>query len=343
MYLLVEKLEYYIHNNKLYFENIYSPSAIIDSAWKLLIQNTKIYREFCYELWGAFIDRVEPQSNQLNDNRYAIKYSWLDQFFLDYNNYFKKYDPLHENFYDPKYILFSIKHFVKIKKEYLSSIINYIDEKVIDYDIDQATTDKVFNLWDEIYWKIFINNTDVISVSEADNELSINSILNPEKYSSYPLVFIQLLTKDFNKSLLSSFEQVYCLRNSDVILIMVEYLKFLTICKIYNENFSPSFWVDQFWHHHMSYDTKYYREFWENIFGVEVDHQEYNPQSMSQEEKFILIEKFKRFVDVYIEWFGESPPKWIWPELILDSWETKDEHFVSINIYKTVLMKLFIK
>ena len=315
---------------------MYNPSKIIDSAWKLLIQNNKIYREFCIELWGSFIDKIDP-----NNRQNWLKYYCLYQYFTDYNSYFKKYDPLHEYDYNEKYLLFTAKHFVKVKKDNLRIIINYIDDSLIDQSITK--TDQILNLWDEVHNKIIINNANAVIVKETDHELIVGSILDTKKYSSYPQIFMKLLSVEFDQNLLSAFEETYCLSNSDAILIMVEYLKFLTICKIYNESFSPSSWVDQFWHHHMSYDTKHYREFWENLFGVEVEHHEHDPSSMSQEEKLILIEKSKRFTEVYIEWFGEAPQEWVWPELTLDSWNNMNDEFVSIDIYKTILMKLFTK
>ena len=152
-----------------------------------------------------------------------------------------------------------------------------------------------------------------------------------------------MLSTDFSQCLISSFEQSYWLNHSDAVLIMIEYLKFLTIWKIHNENFSPSSWVDQFWHHHMLFDTKQYRDFWENLFGSEIEHQEHDPSSiMTKEEKLLLIEKSKRFTEIYFENFREFPPEWIWPKITLESFEFNNE-FVWINIYKTVLMKFLIK
>ena len=47
--------------NQLFYENNSQPPPIIDAVWKLLIQSSRIYKEFWVELWGAFIDRVETE------------------------------------------------------------------------------------------------------------------------------------------------------------------------------------------------------------------------------------------------------------------------------------------
>ena len=95
--ILGGNIKYYTNNKLVYFENMYSPSQIIDLVWKLLIQNSKVYKEFCIELWGSFIDRVEPNSKTYLNFENTCKYDWMDQFLSDYNSYFKKYDPLHDN------------------------------------------------------------------------------------------------------------------------------------------------------------------------------------------------------------------------------------------------------
>ena len=53
------QLKRFIFGNNAYFQSIYYPYAIIDSVWRLLIQSTRIYTEFWYELWGAYIDHID--------------------------------------------------------------------------------------------------------------------------------------------------------------------------------------------------------------------------------------------------------------------------------------------
>ena len=89
--ILGGNIKYYTYNNWIYFENMYSTSSVIDLVWKLLIQNSKVYKEFCIELWEAFIDRVEPNSKMYFNFKNTCKYNWMNQFLSDYNTYFKKY------------------------------------------------------------------------------------------------------------------------------------------------------------------------------------------------------------------------------------------------------------
>ena len=147
---------------------------------------------------------------------------------------------------------------------------------------------------------------------------------------------------EFPLTLLSRFEYRYCLNHSDAILIMIEYFKFITICRLNGGNFSPSKWVDQFWHHHISFDTKHYRDFWESFTGGEIEHQEHDSSNMNEEEKLSHIEKYREFKKIYKQMFNEFPPKSVWPEPTIESCE-KDDVFVNINIYKTLYMKWIIK
>ena len=91
----------------------------------------------------------------------------------------------------------------------------------------------------------------------------------------------------------------------------------------------------------MSLDTKKYRDFWESLFGYQVEHLEHDPSSMTHSEKLEQINKSEKFLEAYIECFGEAAPESIWPKLNIDSSEEDD--FVCINIFKVLIMKIYIK
>ena len=74
------------------------------------------------------------------------------------------------------------------------------------------------------------------------------------------------------------------------------------------------------------------------MFSSEIEHHENDQPVMTEEEKLSLIDKSKRFNDVYYECFWEYPPEYIWPELTLESWN-QDDDFIFINLYKTLKMK----
>ena len=61
-----DQLRKLIFGDNVYFQSIYYPYAIIDSVWRLLIQSTRIYTEFWYELWGAYIEHIDH--NYSTDN-----------------------------------------------------------------------------------------------------------------------------------------------------------------------------------------------------------------------------------------------------------------------------------
>ena len=165
-----------------------------------------------------------------------------------------------------------------------------------------------------IYGEILKKHNNILNMSEEDL-LQTFTMLEAESWAKYPELYIKLAEFEFPSCLLSSFTRRYCLRDSDAILIMSEYLKFLTICKVSGANFSPSTWVDEFWHHHMSFDTKQYREFWESVFGHMVEHQEYDPTNLKENDRISILNEDADFRTKYIQTFGSSPPKCIWPIL----------------------------
>ena len=62
---------------------------------------------------------------------------------------------------------------------------------------------------------------------------------------------------------MSSFMQMYLLSEFDALIIMMEYFKFLSIWVTCGEVLSASSWIREFLNHFMTFDTKYYREFYE--------------------------------------------------------------------------------
>ena len=79
--------------------------------------------------------------------------------------------------------------------------------------------------------------------------------------------------------LFTSFTKRYLLKESDGILIIIEYFKFLTLIHEWGEGLTPSQWVDEFWLHHMAFDTKHYRDFCNNLFGKQIHHHKYKTPS----------------------------------------------------------------
>ena len=78
-------LDWYWWDGNFYFNSIYHPSPIIDSVWRMLILDSKIYKEFWYELCGHFIDRVDPFWSRFVYNKI---YSWENHMY-SIDNWFK--------------------------------------------------------------------------------------------------------------------------------------------------------------------------------------------------------------------------------------------------------------
>ena len=147
---------------------------------------------------------------------------------------------------------------------------------------------------------------------------------------------------EFPVKLLSSFTRRYCLSESDGVLIMVEYLKFITIFKLYGDGFSPSSWVDEFWHHHMSFDTRHYREFWQNVLGKLIEHREIDFKNLTNSDQSQLMIKDIKFRQAYFECFCHEPIECIWPEMISE-WIEEPDIFVNIDIMKMLITKKTVK
>ena len=147
---------------------------------------------------------------------------------------------------------------------------------------------------------------------------------------------------EFPVKLLSSFTRRYCLSESDGVLIMVEYLKFITIFNLYGDGFSPSSWVDEFWHHHMNFDTRHYREFWQNVLRKWTEHNEIDFKNLTNSEQSQLMMEDSKFRKAYLECFGHKPIECIWPEMISEGIE-EPHIFVNIDIMKMLITKKTVK
>ena len=165
----------------------------------------------------------------------------------------------------------------------------------------------------EVYEEAFQKHRNIIDIKENER-MSILEALDEKCLSKYPETFIKIIYSDFASNLLSTFSTRYLLDKSDAFLIMIEYLKFVTLWKLYGDNFSPSKWVDEFWHHHMSYDTQMYRDFCVNVFGNMVEHKEHDPGNLNDDEREEIFRNDSKFRDKYELAFGYFPPDCIWPK-----------------------------
>jgi hypothetical protein len=59
-------------NGVTYYSSLLHPPVHIDRIWKLLIQHSQVYFDFCMEICGAFLDRTEPSTDE-TDEKNAFK------------------------------------------------------------------------------------------------------------------------------------------------------------------------------------------------------------------------------------------------------------------------------
>ena len=56
-----------------YFTLIYHFPSIFDAVWRLLTMSTKVYEEYCFELWGGFIDRIDTCSTKFSKHKLKLR------------------------------------------------------------------------------------------------------------------------------------------------------------------------------------------------------------------------------------------------------------------------------
>ena len=156
--LKITKVLYDQINNELFYENIYVSSEIIDSVWRSLILSTKIYNEFWLELWGGFIDRVEPRFS----NERVLKQNQLEDF-LDRN----------QTTFQPYYVLWNksltsnnennhTKYNILLKKSELCDVIRKVGAYIFKLS-NFIENDEIIQCSEEIYDFIMNMHNDLLA------------------------------------------------------------------------------------------------------------------------------------------------------------------------------------
>ena len=156
--LKITKVLYDKFNNELFYENIYVPSEIIDSVWRYLIFNTKIYYEFWFELWGGFIDRVEPRF--LNER--AIKQNQFEDFLNRNQTTFHPYRILWDKSFTSIIENSNTKYSVLLKKSELYDVISKIDTYIFKLS-KFIENDEIIQCSEEIYDFIMNMHNDLLA------------------------------------------------------------------------------------------------------------------------------------------------------------------------------------
>ena len=117
-----------ISNDLIFYENIYIPIWIIDSVWRSLIADIKIYKEFCNELWGGFIDRVDDR----NSNEREAKQRQLKDFVNNNHNTFRPYNMLWPMDKNHHYSVDNEIFNVIIRKSELKWVVSKVEEMIMN-------------------------------------------------------------------------------------------------------------------------------------------------------------------------------------------------------------------
>lgn len=99
---------------------------------------------------------------------------------------------------------------------------------------------------------------------------------------------------------------------------------------------TPSPLVDEFWHHHITFNTSWYRKFCTTIFGGYIHHSEGDGTEGSLDLHNRL---YAGTLKLYKEKFGVNPPKSIWP----DEFDPSKYLYKAFNVSKIVMTKTMVK
>lgn len=92
-------------------------------------------------------------------------------------------------------------------------------------------------------------------------------------------------------------------------LAILEYKKFMLLCRIYPDNMTPSVDVDTVWHLHLMY-TRSYQRFCREALDTEFLHHEPSSGGSAQEQQH--KDWYAETLNCYVESFGNVPPYEIW-------------------------------
>ena len=208
---------YYAIENQLFYENNSQPPPIIDFVWKLLIQDTKIYKEFWMEIWEGIIDRYELPININSDTQFSNKISIMRNLSNDYDRFLKLYHPIWGFSDNYKYHLSEIKYSVIIRMDIVDESVLLINK--ILADIQLPTKKKLLKSCEIIYNKIANLNNNCFDEWLDELEETFVGMQGLKVNNSSILLFAKLLSAELPVNLISRFEQIYWISNFNAIFL----------------------------------------------------------------------------------------------------------------------------
>lgn len=92
--------------------------------------------------------------------------------------------------------------------------------------------------------------------------------------------------------------------------VIEEYRKFIFLCMVLPRGASPSHDVDEAWHMHLTYTVNYWEGLCEKVLRRPLHH---HPSRGGPSEKEKHTDWYRETVEGYRYYFGEDPPRDIWP------------------------------
>ena len=92
--------------------------------------------------------------------------------------------------------------------------------------------------------------------------------------------------------------------------VVLEYKRFCILAMRAGHRVTPSEFVDQAWHLHLTYTKSYWQRFCPDALGGQLHHE---PTEGGQSEGEKFFDWYSETLKSYERLFGEKPPKAIWP------------------------------
>lgn len=306
------------------------PPYILDLVWRFIIQEGKIYEEFCNVLCGGFIDRLNPRINLKGTmTRYLEARSLLEK---------------NENLLRPYWGLWPL--------------INSVDKFETDYDYDMLlhTKEKENELADlrrtlhvqevdqyEIYnTKILLyewrekhqHNFGDLELAELDEDADISPFCD-RKNIDHIEVYERLMAFEFDHKFTLSVCIMFSLTDESGKRLIIEYKNFLYMYYLTEFKCAPSFEIDSFWDLHYA-STKDYREFCDEIFGEYIPSKNYDYDTKGIKQR---TRDYKKSLEIYEILFNEEPNEILW-ESAVDLTINSKNGFQHLNLFKYVNMQI---
>ncbi len=115
--------------------------------------------------------------------------------------------------------------------------------------------------------------------------------------------------------------------------VVEEYKKFVFLAMRAGHPVSPSEEVDQAWHLHLTYTRSYWDEMCGAILGAPLHH---GPTRGGREEGQKFESWYRQTLESYRQFFGEEPPRDIWPPSEIRFGEAA--HFRRVNLKRAWLL-----